>query len=95
MIIVNGLVLALLIIIGQTYISDRCFVAINAIIMPGVQIGNECVIGAGSVVTKDVPANCIVAGNPAKVIRKGIIISKRAEIIDWNPEGGYVDTKKE
>ena len=37
---------------------------------PGVKIGNGVVIGAGSVVTKDIPDNCIAAGNPAKVIRE-------------------------
>jgi len=41
----------------------------NAIILPGVTIGNGCVIGAGSVVTKDVEPFKVVAGNPAKIIR--------------------------
>lgn len=36
---------------------------------PGVTIGDNTVIGAGSVVTKDIPANCVAAGNPCKVIR--------------------------
>lgn len=78
----------------DTYIGDRCFVAVNATIMPGVHIGNECVIGAGSVVTKDIPSNCIAAGNPAKVIRKGIKMTKRAEIINWNPQEGFIDTER-
>ena len=39
-------------------------------ICPGVHIGNNVVIGAGSVVTKDIPEWCIAAGNPCKVIRK-------------------------
>ncbi|MBQ2069960.1 MAG: sugar O-acetyltransferase, partial [Bacilli bacterium] len=38
-------------------------------ILPGVTIGNKAVIGAGSVVTKDVPESCVVAGNPARIIR--------------------------
>ena len=38
--------------------------------MPGVTIGENSVVGAGSVVTKDVPANTVVVGNPAKVIKK-------------------------
>jgi maltose O-acetyltransferase len=41
-----------------------------AVILPGVTIGDNAVIGAGSVVTKDVPANVVVAGNPAKAIRQ-------------------------
>lgn len=80
--------------ITDTYIGDRCFVAVNATIMPGVHIGNECVIGAGAVVTKDIPSNCIAAGNPAKVIRKGIKMTKRAEIINWNPQEGFIDTER-
>lgn len=40
--------------------------------MPGVSVGDHVIVGAGSVVTKDVPSNSIVAGNPAKVVRSGI-----------------------
>ena len=56
----------------NTRIGKRCFIGVNAIIMPGVTIGDEVIVGAGSVVTKDVPGNCIVAGNPAKIIKTGI-----------------------
>lgn len=58
----------------DTYIGKNCIISINAIIMPGVRIGNEVVVGAGSVVTKDIPDNCIVAGNPAQVIKTGVKI---------------------
>ena len=78
----------------ETVIGNRCFIAVNAMIMPGVHIGDECVVGAGAVVTKDIPSNCIVAGNPAKIIRKGIKMTKRAEIINWNLESGFVGTEK-
>lgn len=59
----------------NTYIGDDCVIGVRAIVMPGLSIGSQCVIGGGSVVTKDVPANCIVAGNPAKVIRTGIKVN--------------------
>ena len=51
-------------------IGDNCWFGANVSVMPGVTIGNGCVIGAGSVVTKDVEDNCLVAGVPAKVIKK-------------------------
>ena len=56
----------------NTKIGKRCFIGVNAIIMPGVTIGDEVIVGAGAVVTKDVPSHCIVAGNPAKIIKTGI-----------------------
>ena len=42
----------------------------NVVVLPGVTIGDGCVIGAGSVVTKDIPAGCLAFGNPCKVVRK-------------------------
>lgn len=65
----------------DTYIGDKCFVGANAIIMCGLKIGNEVVVGAGSVVTKDVPSNCIVVGNPARIIRTGIHTRKYGQIV--------------
>ncbi len=56
----------------NTKIGKRCFVGVNAIIMPGVTIGDEVIVGAGAVVTKDVPSHCVVAGNPARIIKTGI-----------------------
>lgn len=57
---------------SRSYIGDNCFIGVRAIIMPGIKIGNEVVVGAGSVVTKDVPSNCMVVGNPAKIIKENI-----------------------
>jgi galactoside O-acetyltransferase len=42
----------------------------GVIVLPGVEIGDNCVIGAGSVVTKNIPANCVAVGNPCKVLRE-------------------------
>ena len=51
-------------------IGNGCWIGGGVIILPGVTIENGTVIGAGSVVTKDIPANCVAVGNPCKVIRK-------------------------
>jgi acetyltransferase-like isoleucine patch superfamily enzyme len=56
----------------HTRIGRRCFIGARSIILPGITIGDESVVAAGSVVTKDVPPNSVVAGNPAKVIRSNI-----------------------
>lgn len=53
---------------GKIEIKDNCFIGIKSIILPNVTIGPNSVVGAGSVVTKDVPANTIAAGVPARVI---------------------------
>ena len=59
----------------DTFIGHDCVIGINAIIMPGVHIGDEVVIGSGAVVTKDIPSNSIAAGNPAKVIKTDIHVT--------------------
>lgn len=51
-------------------IEDNVWIGANAIILKGITIGERAVVSAGAVVTKSVPANVIVAGNPAKVIRE-------------------------
>ena len=51
-------------------IGNDCWIGGNSVILPGVKIGNGVTIGAGSVVTKDIPGNSLAVGNPAKVIRK-------------------------
>jgi len=55
---------------GDVRIGDRAWIGFRAIILPGVTIGEGAVVGAGSVVTKDVEPYTIVAGNPAKPIGK-------------------------
>ncbi|MDD8048252.1 MAG: sugar O-acetyltransferase [Thomasclavelia sp.] len=51
-------------------IKDNCWFGANVSVMPGVTIGSGCVIAAGSVVTKDMPDNSMIAGVPAKVIKE-------------------------
>ena len=55
---------------APVHIGDNCFIGWHSIVLPGVTIGNDCVIAAGAVVTKDIPAGSIAAGNPARVIGK-------------------------
>lgn len=52
------------------HIGRNCWIGSGAIILPGVNIGDNTVIGAGSVVTKDIPANVVAFGNPCRVVRK-------------------------
>lgn len=53
-------------------IGDYVWIAKNVIVLKGVTIGNGAVVAAGSVVTKNVPEKCLVAGNPAKIIKENI-----------------------
>lgn len=59
---------------AEVVIEDDAFIGMNSIIMKGVTIGARSVIGAGSIVTKSIPADCIAAGNPARVIKQTIHI---------------------
>ena len=54
----------------KVVIENGCDIGTGAIILPGVRIGKGSVVGAGSVVTKDIPANSVVVGNPARILKK-------------------------
>lgn len=54
----------------NTLIGDKVSIGTSATILGGIKIGDNSIIGAGSVVTKDVPPNSVVVGNPGKIIRK-------------------------
>ena len=54
----------------QIHIGKNCWLGAGVVVLPGVTIGDNTVIGAGSVVTKDIPANVIAVGNPCRVLRQ-------------------------
>lgn len=56
--------------VKNVLIGNNCWIGEKAIILPGVSLGNNCVVGAGAIVTKSFPDSCIIAGNPAKIIKK-------------------------
>lgn len=66
----------------HTYIGKKCFIGANAIIMPGVTIGDEVIVGSGAIVTKNVPSNSIVVGNPAKIIKSDIHTKRFGQLIE-------------
>ena len=66
----------------DTYIGNNCVIGGRAIIMPGVHIGNHVFVAAGAIVSRSVPDHCIVAGNPAKIIKEGIEIDEQGRIIN-------------
>jgi acetyltransferase-like isoleucine patch superfamily enzyme len=53
---------------GRIKIGDKCFIGLNAIVLPGVELGEKCIVAAGSVVMDSFPANSVIAGNPARYL---------------------------
>ena len=71
----------------KTIIGNDVWIGTNAIVLPGVRIGNGAIIGAGCIVTKDVPDYAIIAGNPGKVIKYRFnhnIINRLIKLKWWN-----------
>ena len=66
---------------ADTRIGRNCFIGVRSLILPGVHIGDECCIGAGSVVTKDIPSHSMVVGVPAKIIKTDIRMDEHARLI--------------
>lgn len=55
---------------APVHIGRNCWLGAGVIILPGCSVGDNTVIGAGSVVTKDIPSDCVAVGNPCRVMRK-------------------------
>lgn len=53
----------------QITIGSNVYIGVNVVILPGVNIGDNCIVGAGSIVTKDIPSNSVYAGVPARFIK--------------------------
>lgn len=56
-------------ILGKISVGNNVFIGMNSLLLPGTKIGNNVIIGAGSVVRGTIPNNCVVSGNPAKVVK--------------------------
>jgi acetyltransferase-like isoleucine patch superfamily enzyme len=67
-------------------IGDYCFIGVNVTILPGVTIGSNSIVGAGSLVNKDIPPNCIAVGNPCKVIKSNINTGPYGRLFVLNKE---------
>lgn len=66
----------------HTRVGENCFIGGRSLILPGVEIGDNCIVAAGAVVTKSVAPRSIVAGNPAKVIRENIDVIEYGRLVD-------------
>ena len=77
------------------HIGTNCWLGAGVIVMPGVSIGDNTIIGAGSIVTKDVPSNVIAVGNPCKILREVGEHDKKFYYkdrkIDWSQMSAYLD----
>jgi virginiamycin A acetyltransferase len=72
---------------GDTVVGDDVWIGMEATVMPGVTIGPGAIVAAKSVVTRDVPAYAVVAGNPARVVRRRFpddVVDALVEIAWWN-----------
>lgn len=63
----------------ETYVEEGASIGANATILPGVTLGRYCMVGAGSVVTKDVPPFALMVGNPAKFVAE---VSEAGKVVD-------------
>jgi acetyltransferase-like isoleucine patch superfamily enzyme len=70
--------------VTDTYIGKNCFIGVGSMILPGVRIGDEVIVGAATVVTKDVPSNSIVVGNPGRILDRKISMNSHAVLSEFD-----------
>lgn len=71
-------------------IGKNCFIGMRAMFLPGSGIGDNCIVAAGSVVTKRFPDNCVLGGVPAKVIETlGAYLEKNASYLKLDPDTDF------
>lgn len=79
---------------GKVLIKDNVYIGNNTMIMPGVTIGNDVIIGAGSVVTKSIPDGKIAAGNPARIVGETAAFVGKIKQFDVGSKGMSYEEKK-
>jgi acetyltransferase-like isoleucine patch superfamily enzyme len=79
---------------GKIYVGNYTYIGEDALIMPGVTIGNDVIIGAGSVVTKSIPDGKIAAGNPARIVGDTIEFVERTRSVSLPTFGMTYEQKK-
>lgn len=79
---------------GKVIIKNNVYIGNNTLIMPGVTLGNNVIVGAGSVVTKSVPDNTVVAGNPARIISDIETTKKNLLLFNAGTKQMNYETKK-
>jgi acetyltransferase-like isoleucine patch superfamily enzyme len=80
---------------SHTYIGRNCLIGMRALIMPGVNIGDQSIVVGGSFVKTDVPARSIVAGSPARVVRSGIRTGQYGVLLDAGEEASAQEAKSD
>lgn len=80
---------------GKIKIGNNVYIGSSSLILPGVIIGDNVLIGAGSVVTKSIPSNCVVGGNPARILCDLENFEKKYVKFNLNIKGLSILEKKE
>ena len=80
---------------GKIKVGNHCFIGARTLILGGVNIGDNVIIGAGSVVTKSIPANSIAVGNPIRIVSTLDLFKEKYISKGFNIDGLNFDEKKE